>query len=332
MIRRERNNRTLTHSSNDSYDTRDRQEAQPQYTVIYDNIMRDKALRSTSKLVYSRLCYRMQLSITKGKRFYNKAGCFYYVIYSINDLATDTGSGRTAVINALKQLVDLNLVIKHPYKLEHVMELELPKFEYQTSGELKPERPNRIKNYKTKRTNNTDNTEKRRVNQKTKNKVLAWIKSIRLKVTKTNLVRHYHMPEKLVDNISATASDEYGAFKAMIGLVFKAKKCAYHHLSKKYNPRTVSHCLSFEHNGCYSSMARKFDMDTLVGQYRRAYISAKKLAHRVEMKKPRQYDNVFCRTIMKCLSRYFTEAGKLEIINRPSKQDKLNIPIPIFKI
>lgn len=301
-----------------------------QYTKVPKSIMQSTKLSPYAKLIYSRLIYRMQLSITKDKAFYNQKGAFHYVIYQVKDLMHDTGSGKRAVINALKQLVQYGLVVKH--RLMHVMELELPKLRSVTSQSAQTAPLNRINTFRNKKSIYADNTKKIQINPKTttKDKIKQHWNNVKLRVTETNLERHYNVPKKLINSIQDTSSNDYYAFKGIIGLVFKAKKAAFNKLNHKYkqSSRNLNKYLSFEHNRCYDgTMTNKVDEDSLAGQYNRAWCSAKKIAHKVEIKHPNKYQNVFDRTIMKCLINYFYECGEFEIINQPRKIMGPNIPI-----
>lgn len=295
-----------------------------QYTKIPDSIMTKSKLSPYSKLIYGRLMYRMQLSLTKGRHYYDKQDGSYYVIYRIRDLARDIGAGRKAVINALKQLVNYGLV--HKRRLIHRMELELPKFRSGTYKNPQKElinKTNTIKNNKTINTINTNNFEKY------KN-----LNDIKLRTTKTNLIHHYHLPKAFINEVCASSSHDYNAFHFMIGLIFDAKKAALHKLVKQYSDdykitnKFINKSLRFEYNRCYDgNLSKKFNEDSLKGQYDRAFESAKRIANKASLKYPNRYQEVFNKTIMKCLIKYFYNCGEFEITNRPINNKGPKIPI-----
>lgn len=91
----------------------------PQFTKLYNDILTDKELNATDKLVYSVLLDRLQSS-KKRAQFFDNDTNDYFVIYTVAEIAEFLNLSKTTAVNSYKRLTNLGYIVK-----KHVFNAQL---------------------------------------------------------------------------------------------------------------------------------------------------------------------------------------------------------------
>lgn len=83
----------------------------PQFTKLYNDILTDKELNATDKLVYSVLLDRLQSS-KKRAQFFDNDTNDYFVIYTVAEIAEFLNLSKTTAVNSYKRLTNLGYIVK----------------------------------------------------------------------------------------------------------------------------------------------------------------------------------------------------------------------------